>query len=102
VTAYPRGAPGERSGFPPFAGLALAAATTRSPLRGNPDRSGRPGPIWRRATAPGRSTPSAVRGWRSRHPGRFSRSGNRTPPHVHRIPPRRPWRSRAAPLSGTG
>jgi hypothetical protein len=54
-------APGERSGFPPFAGLTLTAITTCSHA-GRNDRNSRPGLIWHRATAPGRSrlSPSAL------------------------------------------
>jgi len=56
-----------------------------------PDRNGRPGPIWRRATAPGRSTPSASACCAVVIRGAFARSGFRTPHRVHRIPPRDLW-----------
>ena len=83
-----RGAPGGRSGLPPFAGRTLPAETTTPPVRIEPDRNGRPDFIWRGATAPGRSTPSvsACRAVVIRCA--FVRSGFRTPHRVHRIPPR--------------
>ncbi len=65
---------------------------------GQIDRRGRPDPIWCGATAPGRSTPSTAWRRRGRHPVRFSRSGVRTPPASHRIPPRVRDGSRSAPL----
>ncbi len=41
-----RGAPGERSGFPPFAGLSLTANTTFAPCGNNDRRGPAQAPIW--------------------------------------------------------
>ena len=112
---FVRGAPGERSGFPPFAGLTLTAATTSchpvwsagigapENLRRTQKRSHRPA---RRHLVQGNRTGTTHASCPSAHDAvvirqRFSRTGLRAPHRVHRIPPR-VRDDRDTPLGGTG